>query len=202
VTWKKAYSISADFSNGVEHEKFLAELAASSIETEVERIREDENTFEIWFASEPTPGEKSTADSVVAAHDGLPPAKFLFHTSSKIVEGAKQVTEQDWEDLGGTVTTLTAFMPNTSKAWGRVVGQAKVSGSGAQLKVSRSSDGADITPAPHSIGDTSGEWANLQFWANQNQPENTDAFVLKGRLNGATSFEVRFVSMSLLEKIQ
>lgn len=197
-----------DFANDEVHpEALIQEIDANeTITTTLERIRENirENngTVELWFESEPGAGEKTEVDSVVASHQGTPPLKFHYHTSSTLIEDQKSVTEdEDWQDMGGVVTTLGSFMADASKAWGRIIGQVKVSGSGAQLVVHRSSDEAALGSVVE-LSDTAGEWVNVQFWANQNQPLATDRFYLCGRLNGATSVELRSFSMSLLEKLE
>jgi hypothetical protein len=193
-----------DFANDVVHpEALIQEIGANeTITTTLERVRENNGTVEMWFESEPSAGEETEVDSVVAAHQGTPPLKFHYHTSSTLIEDKKSITEdQDWQDMGGVVTTLGSFMSDASKAWGRIIGQAKVSGSGAELVVHRCSDETALGSV-YQLSDTSGEWVNVQFWANQNQPAGTDRFCLCGRLNGATSVELRSFSMSLLEKLE
>lgn len=130
-----------------------------------------------------------------------PLARFRYCSSSKVVENTKAVIEQTWQSLGGTVTTVGAFIVDASKAWGRVIGQVKAVGDGAQLRLIRESDGLELTVAPIEISDTEGAWVNFKFWANQNQTAETDCFLLQGQLNGAVSMEVRYTSMSLLEKL-
>ncbi len=157
------------------------------------------------FVDELTAGEVTTLDSTIAAcktSQGTIAATFKYLVPSKLVENVTDVTEDTgWQDLGGVTTTLGSFVADVSKAWGRIIGQAKVSGSGAEMRVIRASDGTMLMAAVYSAGDTSGEWANTQFWVNHNQPATTDCFILQGRLHGATSMAVRYFSMSLLEKL-
>ena len=77
----------------------------------------------------------------------------------------------------------------------------KVSGTGAKLQIIRDSDDAVCMAASYEHGDTGGEWEYAQFWANQNQPTGIDTFILQGKLDGATSFEIRFGTLSLMEKV-
>ena len=161
--------------------------------------------IKVDFVDQLTAQEISTLDDTIAAcktSQGTIAASFRYLVPSKLIENTKDITEDEtWENLGGVVTTLGSFMADVSKAWGRVIGQAKVSGSGAELRIIRDSDGTVLMAAAHSVEDTSGAWVNVQFWVNQNQPAATDCFILQGRLNGATSMQVRYFSMSLLEKL-
>lgn len=195
-----------DFANDVIHpEALIQEIGVNeNITTTLERIREKEDgSVELWFESEPSAGEKTEIDSVVAAHSGNPPLKFSYLVPTKLIENTKEITEdQNWQDLGGVVTTLGAFMADVSKAWGRVIGQIKSVGTGAQIRVIRESDGVLLMTAPYDVPNTENVWQHCQCWVNQNQPADTDCFILQGRLNGATSLHIRYVSMSLLEKLE
>lgn len=127
---------------------------------------------------------------------------YKYHSSSKLVERALDVTEiSSWEDLGGTVTTVGAFITDVTKAVGRVVGQVRTNGAGAKLQVVRESDGLPVSQVQE-IPDTEDSWTNVQFWATDNQTLQTDCFILQGQRNGVGSFQVRFFSISLLEKIK
>lgn len=193
-----------DFPNDLlDTEKFFLEHQASEIETMLESIEIQENgSVDFYHEDEPSSGEKTVFDGLVNAHDGQPVSKFVYHVPSKILEGEVEITEdQDWQTIGGTVTTLSAFVKDASKGWGRIVGQVKASGNGGQVRVVRASDEASLMAAPYAVSDTEGAWANCQCWANQNQPADTDAFVVQARKNGAISLRIRWVSMSLLEKV-
>lgn len=169
------------------------------------KIACDSTEVKVTFVTQLTAEEITTLDSTIAAcktAQGTIAATFKYLVPSKLVENATDVTEDTgWQDLGGVTTTLGSFMADVSKAWGRVIGQVKASGSGAQVRVIRDSDGTILMAEPYSVPDTSGEWVTCQCWVNQNQPAGTDCFILQGRLNGATSMQIRYVSMSLLEKL-
>lgn len=194
-----------DFANdALDPDKFFAEHAASSIAVKLVLIEvQEDGAVDLYHETEPTTSEKETLDSLVASHDGQPTPKFRYLAPTKLVNLEVDVTENaNWQDLGATVTTLGSFVSDVSKAWGRVIGEAKADGSGAELRVIRESDGAVLMAASHGVGDTAGEWAHVQFWVTENQPADTDCFILQGRRNGATSFKVRYVSMSLLERFE
>jgi hypothetical protein len=202
VSFKTTKSLT-DFANdAIDSEKFFAEHAASSITVNLIMIEaKEDGSVDLYHETEPTTSEKTTLDSLIASHDGQPFPKFRYLAPTKLVDNEINVTENtNWQDLGAIVTTLGGFISDVSKAWGRVVGDVKTDGSGAELRVIRESDGAVLMAAAHSVGDTSAAWVHAQFWVTQNQPADTDCFILQGRLNGATSFKVRYMSMSLLEK--
>lgn len=194
-----------DFANdAIDADKFFAEHAASSIAVKLIMIEvQDDGAVDLYHESEPTTSEKTTLDTLVASHDGQPTMKFRYLAPTKLVPGEVDVTENaNWQDLGATVTTLGSFVSDASKAWGRVVGEVKADGSGAELRVIRESDGAVLMAAVHSVSDTAEAWVHVQFWVTQNQPTDTDCFILQARRNGATSFKVRYASMSLLERFE
>jgi len=132
---------------------------------------------------------------------GPPPA--AFYASSKIVPGEESVASQTWEVIGGVVTNPSFFIPDLNKALGKLLGQAKVSGSGAQIRVVEEKEGeADVVViGPFDVPDSGGAWVVF------NQPSHTVArsgdliYRVEAQLNGATSMEVRFTTMSLLELV-
>ena len=200
------YAISTDFPNGVVNvAKFKDEVLALELATAA-LVRISANAAKdvcaVVFDGDLSAGDEAALVGSVAAHDGEDPTRFEYIAPTKLVEGILSVeTDGDWSDLGGTVTTLGSFVCDVSCAWGRVVGQVRTSGAGAELRVIRESDGAVMQASPVVLADSAGTWVNVQFWANQNQPSGIDCFILQGRRNGATLLEVRYFSMSLLEKI-
>ena len=201
MSWKQPYSVDADFPNQkVNPTSLKNEILASSIQTEFEYIFVKGDACDIYFVSEITAEELTTLNGVVAAHQGNPPVSFKMHASSSVINGVREVTsDTEWQEAGGVVTNLAFFVPDVSKAWGRLSGEVRVSGSGAKLRIIRNSDDAVCTPADVELSDTGGEWVVVSFWANQNQPEIPDRFELQGKLDGAVSLEVRDYSISLLE---
>jgi hypothetical protein len=202
---KYSYLITSAFPNQkVNSDSLRDEIEASAILTALDAINinpEDESGYcAIWFVDALSGGDETLLNGIVAAHQGEPPVTVQFQAPSKLIMDSKVVTEdQTWETMGGTVTNLQAFMPDVTKAWGRLVGQCLVVGTGAQLRVIRDSDDA-VCGGPFSVADSAGAWAFLNDWVNQNQPEGYDCYLLQARLNGATSMEMRYFTVSLFQK--
>jgi hypothetical protein len=145
---------------------------------------------------------ETTLASVIAAHLGVK-TEVKFHASSKIVDEETAVLTSAWSTIGGIVTNIGFFIPNLAAALGRVVGEYKAVGTGAQLRVIEvGADGTEVeimTP-PKDLADTADVWTKTKFTCVNTPPRSGDStFRLEGRLNGATSASVRFLSMSLLE---
>lgn len=205
MSFLNRYSISEDFPNQkVDSDTLVAAIKSSDIGEEFDHLNirdAGDDDCDIYTVNELDGAQKTILDGIVAAHTGTPAFKFEWKAASVMRTDAKTVTaDETWEEVGGSVTSLSAFVSDVTKAWGRCVGQAKVSGSGAQLRIVRESDGESCMVAPQDLPN-SGEWVIFQFWANTNQPDTPDRFVLQGRLNGATSMEVRDVAISILEKL-
>lgn len=66
------YSISQDFPNGkVDTARLTEEVRSSSIVTALNRVDTEGDSCSIWFNDELSVDDKSTLDSIVAAHSGL-----------------------------------------------------------------------------------------------------------------------------------
>lgn len=194
-----------DFPNGKANSGSLrAEILGSSIATSLTYITvnsaEYRDACAICFDAALSAEDKTTLDGVVAAHQGVPLPYPLFRASSKVMCGERAVAEQTWETVGGVVTDVAFFVSDVDKAWGRLSGEVKVSGSGAQVRMIRVSDGA-LCSEVIDVPDTGGDWQILSFWANQNQVDGSARYELQGQLNGATSLELRDYAISLMELI-
>lgn len=128
------------------------------------------------------------------------PLRFL--ASSKLAEGTIQITsDQSWDLIGGVVSSPDFFLPDLSRAYCRIL--CSVNADGGQLRViERQGDGTetDMKAPPIEVSDTAGDWKTVKFWLTAVPNVGTNEYRLEGRLNGASSLLVRFVSISLLEK--
>lgn len=126
--------------------------------------------------------------------------KLQFLASSKMVENEVTVTEvATWQVLGGVVTTPGFFAP-VAQLVGRIVGQALVSGAGAELRVVEKSNGFPdaVVLGPAAIADSAGAWKVVNVNSNATPRSRTNLYELQGRLNGAVSMKVRYMSLTLL----
>ncbi len=195
------FTISTDYPNGaVFLPTYKQDILDSSIATELSYLAIDGDEAQVWFVDELSAGEYQALLDVNAAHTGVKSSVYGYRAPSNVLIGEKEITSAtEWEEINGTITSLGAFCAGADKAWGRCVGGAKVEGEGAQLRLIRESDGAVCQDIPHEMDD-GGTWQFFQFWAYKNQAEGVDRYVLQGRKNGATSFFVRDIAVSILEK--
>lgn len=175
-----------------------------AITTTLDYVRSSENvethtfTAYLGFAGELSEAEQSALDVVVAAHSGEPVPTYLFHASSTLCEGEREIPDSAWTILGGVVTTPSFFVTDLSKILARVVGSFKTVGAGVELQVCE--DGVPMG-SPQVLDDSSGAWRTMQWYISGTPLEGTHEYTLEGRLVSATSASVRFVSMSLLEVV-
>jgi hypothetical protein len=194
-----------DFANDIFNEDQLQlEIAANeTITTELDHIGSHENeetgviTVEFHFPTDLSGSEVTALDALVAAHQGNSPTVVNFLASSSLVGQIVEVTASDptWEEIGGAVTTPSFFTPNVAACKGRIVGEYRTQGTGAKLRVCE--DGVDS--GQFEVPDSEGAWAKMQWFSTEAPTVGTHTYSLEGQRNGATSFEVKFTAISLLE---
>lgn len=184
------------------HATLIGEITAAISKTP-QGITDDENGDDVQVTFSPddlTTQNETDLGTAIAAHTG-PAEKLFFRATSMVVVEEKAITQDTtWQELGGVVSTIGAFVADLSKARGRIVGQVKTSGTAAQFRIVKENDTSLLTTA-HAPGDTSGAWTALQFSTDNDPVAGIQLYRLQGRLNGATSASVRYVSMSLLEVV-
>jgi len=188
-------------------DSFTAEIVANeTITTDLDYVRtsEDEDTGSITvyvgFASTLSSGEEAALDALAAAHTGVPPTQIIWHAVSALTDDVKSVSDTDpaWTELGGTVTTPDFFTSNVLACRGRIVGMVKSNGTGGKLRMREDST---VPSGGYDVPDTSGEWQPMQWFSPDAPTAGTHYYTLEGQLpsSGATSLEVKFSSVSLLE---
>lgn len=112
-------------------------------------------------------------------------------------------TNQDWTAVCGIVTTPGFFISCASRVIIRFIGDVRSNGSGAEIRlVEQSADGQTTrTLATLSVPSTAGAWAIMRLDNAEAASLATSRFIVEARLNGASSLDVRFFTLSLLEKI-
>lgn len=200
--------VHTDFLNDVFNEDKLEQQIAANetITTELDHICTFEDpdtqviTVTFHFPTDLSAGEETALDGLVAAHDGTPPTRVIWHASSVLTDQGQSVTDTDpgWTELGGSVTTPDFFTDNPQNCKGRVVGLVKSNGTGGKLRVKE----GDATPSGgYDVPDTSGAWQEMQWFTPDNATAGTHSYILEGQLptSGATQLEVKYVAVSLLE---
>ena len=198
---KYTFDIATDFPNSaVFLPTYKQEILASSIAATLEFVAADGGDALVQFDAELSGEEYQDLLDVNAAHTGVKSAVYGYRAPSNLLIGTMEITQDTtWQEVNGTVTNLAAFCTSADKAWGRCVGEAKVVGEGAQLRLIRECDGESCMAAPHEMDD-GGVWQKFQFWAYQNQVDGHERYVLQARKNGVTSFFLRDIAISILEK--
>jgi hypothetical protein len=158
-----------------------------------------EGLIEVYFANDVSDADKAIVDAVVAAHQGK--LELVFKVASTLVPAAEvPVTDDEWQILGGAVTNVAFFVPNLPQAIGRSQGVSKASGTTAGLRIVERNpvDGSEIVLAETVLPERA-EMKEFAFSSNVPPRAGTMEYRLEGRLNGAASASVGFVSMTLLE---
>jgi len=202
MTYAYTKSISEDFPSQKIHSGVLKsviealELSSATIQC----INTDDDVCSIVFDVEPSSGDKTSVDGVVAAHTGNAPLVVTWHASSVLTDSEQTVTaiDPDWEEVGGAVTTPDFFTSNVSACKGRVVGMVKANGAGAKLRLK---EGVSSPSGGYSVPDTEGGWMEMQWFAPDAPTAGTHQYTLEGQLpvSGATELKVKYVAVSLLE---
>jgi hypothetical protein len=154
----------------------------------------------VTFASPLSPELKTSLDEYMKDAGYLPvtSAAPIFHASTTITSEEIAIPSLDWSDIGGVVTTPSFFCANLDRLIGRMVGEYKADGMGAELRIVE--DGTRVVSPEMPLPDTAGTWTlSPPLVTNTPTMPGQHAYRLQGRLNGALSASIRFTSLSLLE---
>ena len=204
------YPVSATLNNAVDPDSLVQEIVAAAITPavfEYVEVQDDPPSFPgvptifCWFDVALTPSEKTVLDGVIAAHTGVQAPYVVFHASSKFVEGNAPITSTTaWETLGGVVFNPSFFVEtDISNVFGTAEGRNEATGAGAELRILE--DGVVITTVSYSVPDTGGVPANFEFYTDVPPTAGQHVYELQGRLNGAASASVTYVTLSVMENV-
>jgi len=152
----------------------------------------------------PAPDE-AQLDAICAAHTGVRVVTSM-ESSSPVVVGEVTVTEDvAWQNIAEIVTTPSFFTDNLPDLFGRIVGEYKaVAGGGGELpqiqvceKVAGQANEDKMSPPVDMAA--SADWSTFGASTDvvvRNGYHNT--YVFQARLNGATSFELKWTTMSMI----
>lgn len=194
------YSIHDDFPNhAVAPSRLALEIGGTTLVALFGHIDTAGDSCCLDFSDALDTDEKAMLDGIVAAHTGAPLTHVEFRASTALIGENKDVLSQDWEDVGGVVTNVGFFVKDIANALGRVVGQAKCVGSGAQLRILK--QGGSVLLGPVAIEPTAGAWSVLSVTTSPELPLDAEEklYTVQARLNGATSLAFRYTSFTLLE---
>jgi len=197
---KYPFSIQDDFpQHKVNSDRLLLELGATALAPLVARVDTFGDECGVWFIEALEPEEVALLEDVVAAHSGEPLTHVEFRASTALVGDPKEVTAEDWTDVGGVVTNVSFFVADIDLALGRIVGQVKTNGPGADLRIMKADD--TVLLGPVSLPDTQDVWTVFSYTTNPGMPltEGESLYVVQARRDGATSLAFRYTSFTLLE---
>jgi len=119
-----------------------------------------------------------------------------FEASSKMSDRSV-VSDQDWEDIDGIVTSVPGITLQWLRARGRAIGQVKVSGSGFEMRIVRGDPAIQMHAQAYTHSDTAGGWQIFVFDTDEPPVDSLTIYRLQARLNGAASASVRFGNLSI-----
>lgn len=99
------YTISTDFSNGINERKLHDEIDDSSISPNCSGVNTEGDTATVVFAQELSAGEQTTLDGLVAAHDSTPIAEVNVDTvvSDDVTSSTTSTSMQDKISITATL---------------------------------------------------------------------------------------------------
>ena len=156
----------------------------------------------LTFATDLTAEEKAALDLYMtdAGYAVVSAAWPLFHAATTVTSDEVLITTLDWMDLGGVVTTPDFFCDDLARLFGRVIGEYRAVGTGAQLRIVE--DGVRVMSPEGDLPDTAAAWVLTPgLMTDQPSLAGKHTYTLQGRLNGAISASIRFTSMSLIESV-
>jgi hypothetical protein len=181
------------------------QITAAGVVQPVEYINADSlpagfGQIEVFFAGEVSDSDKAIVDATVATHQGK--LELTFKATSTLVPSEESVISSDasWQTIGGVVSNVQFFIPDLTKAVGRVQGVSKAVGNMAELRIVEKdlSDGSEVVIAQAFIVESAQETA-FAFVTTTTPRPGTMEYRLEGRRNGSASASVGFTSMTLLE---
>jgi hypothetical protein len=200
------YSISGDFpQQKVNGDTLSQEIVASdppitsAALDPAYNIRTKGDDCAIWFDDPLSAGDQTQLDAIVAAHQGNPPLAVRYHATASLVEERVIVTTNDWGYLASAVTSPDFFMSDLTKFIGKVVGAFKAIGAGAELRVLEDDDTKVL--GSFAIPDSADEWTQMSFYSTALPSAGQHEYIIQGKLDGATSAEIRGTSMTILENV-
>jgi hypothetical protein len=159
--------------------------------------------FFVEFDAAISAPDKVTLDVKVLSHTGTK-TSYVFKVPSTVLSGEKTGISSTYEVIGFIVSSPDAFVPVVANCVGRIVGQTRTTGLGAHMRVVEEPDTAlgqtgDVVLGTHDVPDGLGVWTVVKFFTTVAPRVGTHQYRLEAEKGGATNFDLRGLSMSLLE---
>ena len=144
----------------------------------------------------PSSGDQTQLDATVAAHTGVPfPTEPLAAFSLIAMEHSITATSMSY--LAGVRADITRATDEPDYAACLITGEIKVSGTGLAMRIVDSGQ-ASLMLADYTHADTAGVWQPFSLQTQPGLTDGPDTYAWQATLGGATSAEVRGVSMLFL----
>ena len=111
----------------------------------------------------------------------------------------KKLEGQRSASLLSTDNFFNHLETDINNLFGTAEGRNEATGAGAELRVLE--DGVVITTVSYSVPDTGGVPANFEFYTDVPPTAGQHVYELQGRLNGAASASVTYVTLSVMENV-
>lgn len=194
------YTVSVDFSDGVDPALLKTEILASSITGTLVKILTDldADDCDVTFADALSGPDQTTLNGLVAAH--VPPT--LYHARRAAVKIQDAVAQSftlgsTWEVMGGVVMSPDVCVQDLTKTMLRI--ECCYNTNGVQADIRILEDGAQ--KATFALPDSSSADALLRWDAEFTAGAGARAYKIEGRQGTATACTIGMCSVELCEKI-
>lgn len=189
---------------GIRAGRLHADIVADGIGPACEAVDEDSpgsDGFAVTFSAALSGAEETQLDTLITNHDATTP-DYGTLVETNVVDEETDLAGSAWVDLGGAVAKLE-FLAPLAKILGQLNFAAQATGTGAEIRVVErlETDISDevVIAGPQAIADSSGAWS-VQLMNTSVAPRaGRNEYVLQGRLNAATSAQIRSAVLIVLE---
>lgn len=189
---------------GIRPARLHADIVADGIGPTCESVTEDSpgsDGFTVTFSAALSGAEETQLDTLITNHDAATP-NFGTLVETSVVDLEKDLVGATWADLGGVVAKLD-FLAPVAKILGQVNYCCQATAAGAEVRIVErlGTDLSDevVIAGPQAIADSSGAWSVGVLNTSVTPRAGRNEYVFQGRLNGATSAQVRSAVLIVLE---
>jgi hypothetical protein len=189
---------------GIRAARLHADIEADGIGPTCESVVEDSpgsDGFTVIFDAALSGAEETQLDTLITNHDATTP-DFETLVETSVVHLAMDLAGSSWVDLGGVVAKLD-FLAPLAKILGQVNYCCQATGTGAEVQIIErlGTDLSDevVIASPQAIADSSGAWSVAALNTSVTPRAGRNEYVLQGRLNAATSAQIRSAVLIVLE---
>lgn len=157
----------------------------------------------IMFSSTLSGGQIATVDATIAAHVGAPVPSYALRAETRVVGSEVAIVSSGWADITESGVVLSPdLLGSLDDLVGIVNGESKADGAGAEIRIVEDPGPSQrVISASIALPNTGAAWGFIPLSVtNDSFDPGRHTYMLQGRLNGATSASIRFVSLALAEE--